>query len=49
MFGGNGLTKYTQLEGQLAENTPPVTGEVLMAQGLSRHEALHRMRDPLGR
>ena len=37
---------HTTLENQLAENDPPVTGEVLealLAQGLSRHEALHRM------
>ncbi|MCD6344368.1 MAG: DUF1841 family protein [Anaerolineae bacterium] len=37
---------HTTLENQLAENNPPVTGEVLealLAQGLSRHEALHRM------
>jgi hypothetical protein len=41
---------HSTLEGQLAENTPPVTEEVLaalMAQGLSRHEALHRMGGPL--
>ncbi|MEA3396353.1 MAG: DUF1841 family protein [Chloroflexota bacterium] len=37
---------HTTLENQLAENNPPATGEALealMAQGLSRHEALHRM------
>jgi len=37
---------HATLENQLAENDPPVTGEVLealLAQGLSRHEALHRI------
>ena len=37
---------HTTLESQLAENEPPVTGEVLealMAQGLTRHEALHQI------
>ena len=40
------ITIHTTLENQLAANDPPVTGEVLtalMAQGLSRHEAMHRM------
>lgn len=37
---------HNTLENQLANNDPPVTGEVLaalMAQGLSRHEAAHRI------
>lgn len=37
---------HDTLENQLVNNDPPVTGEVLaalLAQGLSRHEALHRM------
>ena len=37
---------HTTLENQLAANDPPVTGEVLkalVAQGLSRHEAAHRI------
>jgi len=37
---------HSTLEAKLADNEPPVTGEVLeglMAQGLSRHDALHHM------
>ncbi len=37
---------HTTLENQLADHTPPLTGEVmeiLLAQGLSRHEAAHRI------
>ncbi len=40
------LMIHTTLENQLADNDPPITGEVLtalMAQGMSRHEAMHRM------
>jgi hypothetical protein len=37
---------HTTTENQLVANDPPVTGEVLaalMAQGITRHEAMHRI------